>query len=409
MREEVVKKFKEFGINPNEAIEKVRNMPISIQCWQLDDIYGFLKAESLTGGIQSTGNYPFKARNFEELTSDLKEALKFIPGKKKVNLHAIYESDALVDRSEISAKNFRRWIEFAKENNIGIDFNPTCFASEMLKDNLTLSSYDENVRNYWIKHCVNSIKTSEDIARELNQKVLVNIWVPDGLKESPSNRIELRKNLKNSLDKILDYKFDRNLVDVSVESKVFGIGVESFTVGSFEFYLSYAKENNLVPLLDMGHFHPTENVSDKISSLLLFFSKIALHTSRGVRWDSDHVLKLNDELQEVCDELVKNDAFDRTYLAMDFFDGSVNRVDALIIGARNLIKALIKASLTPWKLLGEAQKEGDHTKILYLQEKIKELPWEEVYEEYLKEENIKNDFYEDVKKYEKDVMSKRGN
>ena len=409
MREEVVKKFKEFGINPNEAIEKVRNMPISIQCWQLDDIYGFLKAESLTGGIQSTGNYPFKARNFEELTSDLKEALKFIPGKKKVNLHAIYESDALVDRSEISAKNFRRWIEFAKENNIGIDFNPTCFASEMLKDNLTLSSYDENVRNYWIKHCVNSIKTSEDIARELNQKVLVNIWVPDGLKESPSNRIELRKNLKNSLDKILDYKFDRNLVDVSVESKVFGIGVESFTVGSFEFYLSYAKENNLVPLLDMGHFHPTENVSDKISSLLLFFSKIALHTSRGVRWDSDHVLKLNDELQEVCDELVKNDAFDRTYLAMDFFDGSINRVDALIIGARNLIKALIKASLTPWKLLGEAQKEGDHTKILYLQEKIKELPWEEVYEEYLKEENIKNDFYEDVKKYEKDVMSKRGN
>lgn len=409
MREEVVKKFKEFGINPNEAIEKVRNMPISIQCWQLDDIDGFLKAESLTGGIQSTGNYPFKARNFEELTSDLKEALKFIPGKKKVNLHAIYESDALVDRSEISAKNFRRWIEFAKENNIGIDFNPTCFASEMLKDNLTLSSYDENVRNYWIKHCVNSIKTSEDIARELNQKVLVNIWVPDGLKESPSNRIELRKNLKNSLDKILDYKFDRNLVDVSVESKVFGIGVESFTVGSFEFYLSYAKENNLVPLLDMGHFHPTENVSDKISSLLLFFSKIALHTSRGVRWDSDHVLKLNDELQEVCDELVKNDAFDRTYLAMDFFDGSINRVDALIIGARNLIKALIKASLTPWKLLGEAQKEGDHTKILYLQEKIKELPWEEVYEEYLKEENIKNDFYEDVKKYEKDVMSKRGN
>ena len=409
MREEVVKKFKEFGINPNEAIGKVRNMPISIQCWQLDDIDGFLKAESLTGGIQSTGNYPFKARNFEELTSDLKVALKFIPGKKKVNLHAIYESDELVDRSEISAKNFRRWIKFAKENNIGIDFNPTCFASEMLKDNLTLSSYDENVRNYWIKHCVNSIKTSEDIARELNQKVLVNIWVPDGLKESPSNRIELRKNLKNSLDKILDYKFDRNLVDVSVESKVFGIGVESFTVGSFEFYLSYAKENNLVPLLDMGHFHPTENVSDKISSLLLFFSKIALHTSRGVRWASDHVLKLNDELQEVCDELVKNDAFDRTYLAMDFFDGSINRVDALIIGARNLIKALIKASLTPWKLLGEAQKEGDHTKILYLQEKIKELPWEEVYEEYLKEENIKNDFYEDVKKYEKDVMSKRGN
>lgn len=409
MKEETIKKFKEFGIDPNLAIEKLKEVPISIQCWQLDDIDGFLNAETLTGGIQSTGNYPYKSRNFEELTSDFKEAIKYIPGKKRVNLHAIYESDDVDDRSEISAKNFKRWIDFAKENNLGIDFNPTCFASSMLKDNQSLSSYDEEVRKYWVKHCVNSIKTSEGIARELNKKVLMNIWVPDGLKESPSDRISLRKNLKKSLDEIISCGYDKNLVDISVESKVFGIGVESFTAGSFEFYLNYAKENNLVPLLDMGHFHPTENVSDKISSLLLFFPKIALHVSRGVRWDSDHVLKLNDELQEVTDELVKNDALNRTYLAMDFFDGSINRVDALIIGARNLIKSLLRSLLTPWDLLSEAQKEGDHTKILYLQEKIKELPWAEVYEEYLKEENVKNDFYEDIKKYEKEVMSKRGN
>ncbi len=408
MREEVINLYKSYGIDVKKAIETLKNTPISIQCWQLDDIAGFLNQDSLSGGIQTTGNYPYKASNFEELTSDLKAALKYIPGKKRVNLHAIYESDDIVDRSEIQTKNFKRWINFAKENNLGIDFNPTCFASDMLKDNLSLSSYDKEVRDYWIKHCINSIKTSEGIAKELNSKVLVNIWVPDGLKESPSNRIALRKNLKESLDKILEYKYDPNLVDVSVESKVFGIGVESFTVGSFEFYLNYAKENNLLPLLDMGHFHPTENVADKISSLLLFNEKIAFHVSRGVRWDSDHVIKLNDELQEVADELVKNNALNRTYIALDFFDGSINRVDAIIIGTRNMHKALLKSLLTPWDILSKAQEEGDHTKILYLQEKIKELPWEEVYQEYLKEENVVDNFYDEVKKYENEVMSKRG-
>ena len=408
MRKEVIEVYKKYGVDVNKAIETLKNIEVSIQCWQLDDIDGFLSNEVLTGGIQSTGNYPYKARNFEELTSDFKQAIKYIPGKKRVNLHAIYESDNIVDRSEITFSNFKRWVDFAKENDLGIDFNPTCFASNMLKDNLSLSSYDENVRNYWIKHCINSIKTSEDISRKLNKKVLVNIWIPDGLKESPSNRLSLRQNLKDSLDKIFEYKYDRNLIDVSVESKVFGIGVESFTVGSFEFYLNYAKENNLIPLLDMGHFHPSENVADKISSLLLFNPKIALHVSRGVRWDSDHVIKLNDDLQEIADELVKTNALNRTYLALDFFDGSINRVTALIIGTRNMHKALLKALLTPWDLLTKAQEELDHTKTLYLQEKIKELPWNEVYEEYLKQEGVKEDFYDDIKAYENKIMSKRG-
>ena len=408
MRKEVIEVYKKYGVDVNKAIETLKNIEVSIQCWQLDDIDGFLSNEVLTGGIQSTGNYPYKARNFEELTSDFKQAIKYIPGKKRVNLHAIYESDNIVDRSEITFSNFKRWVDFAKENDLGIDFNPTCFASNMLKDNLSLSSYDENVRNYWIKHCINSIKISEDISRKLNKKVLVNIWIPDGLKESPSNRLSLRQNLKDSLDKIFEYKYDRNLIDVSVESKVFGIGVESFTVGSFEFYLNYAKENNLIPLLDMGHFHPSENVADKISSLLLFNPKIALHVSRGVRWDSDHVIKLNDDLQEIADELVKTNALNRTYLALDFFDGSINRVTALIIGTRNMHKALLKALLTPWDLLTKAQEELDHTKTLYLQEKIKELPWNEVYEEYLKQECVKEDFYDDIKAYENKIMSKRG-
>lgn len=408
MRKEVIEVYKKYGVDVNKAIETLKNIEVSIQCWQLDDIDGFLSNEVLTGGIQSTGNYPYKARNFEELTSDFKQAIKYIPGKKRVNLHAIYESDNIVDRSEITFSNFKRWVDFAKENDLGIDFNPTCFASNMLKDNLSLSSYDENVRNYWIKHCINSIKISEDISRKLNKKVLVNIWIPDGLKESPSNRLSLRQNLKDSLDKIFEYKYDRNLIDVSVESKVFGIGVESFTVGSFEFYLNYAKENNLIPLLDMGHFHPSENVADKISSLLLFNPKIALHVSRGVRWDSDHVIKLNDDLQEIADELVKTNALNRTYLALDFFDGSINRVTALIIGTRNMHKALLKALLTPWDLLTKAQEELDHTKTLYLQEKIKELPWNEVYEEYLKQEGVKEDFYDDIKAYENEIMSKRG-
>ena len=347
MRKEVIEVYKKLGIDVKEAIEKLKNIPISVQCWQLDDIDGFLKKESLSGGIATTGNYPYKARNFEELTSDYAFALSLIPGTKKINLHAIYEDSDIVDRSEITYLNFKRWIEFAKKNNVGIDFNPTVFSSDMLVDGLSLSSPKKEVRDYWIKHCINSIKVSEKFGEILHKKSLCNIWIPDGLKESPANRLVLRENLKNSLDKIFEYKYNKEYCAVSLESKVFGIGVESFTVGSSEFYQNYCAKNGLLNLIDMGHYHPTENVADKISSILTFNDEIAFHISRPVRWDSDHVVKLNDELQEVCDELVKCNALNKAYIGLDYFDGSINRVAALVIGARNLVKALLKSLLTP--------------------------------------------------------------
>ena len=410
MRKEVIETFKKYGVDVKKAIEKLKSVPISVQCWQLDDIDGFLKKESLSGGIASTGNYPYKARNFEELTEDYKFALDLIPGTKKINLHAIYEDSDLVDRRDISINNFKRWVEFAKANDYGIDFNPTVFASPMLVDGLSLSSPQEEVRDYWIKHCINSIKISEKFGEILHKKSLCNIWIPDGLKEVPADRISLRENLKNSLDKIFEYKYNKDYCDVSLESKVFGIGVESCTIGSWEFYQNYCAKTDVLNLIDMGHYHSTENVADKISSVLLFNKKIAFHISRPVRWDSDHVVKLNDDLQEVCDELVKCSALDRAYIGLDYFDGSINRVASLVIGSRNLVKALLRSLLTPWETLKKYQNEGKHTEVLMLQEELKTLPWNEVYEEYLKECGVESEYtwFKKVQEYEKRVMSKRG-
>lgn len=410
MREEVKRKYSEYGIDVDSVINKLKEVKISIHCWQLDDVTGFETQGTLTGGIQSTGDYPGKARNFEELTRDLDEALKHIPGKKKINLHACYQAANVVDRKDVSLEQFAPWIKYAKDRGLGLDFNPTIFSSPMLVDGLSLSSPDPIVRNYWIEHCINSIKLTEEFGRALGQKALCNIWIPDGLKEVPANRIEPRRRLKESLDKILEYKFDINVMDLAVESKVFGIGVESFTVGSNEFYLSYAMKNNILCLLDTGHFHPTENVADKISSLVLFSDSLAFHVSRPVRWDSDHVLKLNDDLQEVADELVKCDMLEKAYIGLDYFDGSINRVAALVIGARNMEKALLKALLTPWHLLTMAQDNYDHTRVLALQEEVKVLPWNEVWEAYCQEVGCLDEraWYEEVLKYEKEVLERRG-
>ena len=410
MRKEIKDIYAKYGIDVNKALKTLAKVPVSLHCWQLDDVGGFENAASLTGGIQTTGNYPGKATNFKELTQDLDVALKYIPGKKKINLHAIYQSDNIVDRKDITINNFKSWINYAKERNLGLDFNPTIFSSPMLVDGLSLSSPDEKVRKYWIEHCVNSIKVTEGFAKELGQKSLCNIWIPDGLKEVPSDRIGPRSRLKSSLDQILKTKYDHKLIDISVESKVFGIGVESYTVGSNEFYLSYAMKNNVLALLDTGHFHPTENVADKISSVLLFSPRIAFHVSRPVRWDSDHVLKLNDDLQEVADELVKCDALNKAYIGLDYFDASINRIAALVIGARNMQKALLKALLTPWHLLKEAQDSYDHTRVLALQEEIKTLPWNEVWNEYCKKENCLDEasWFNEVKEYENKVLKKRG-
>ena len=401
--------FKHYGIDVEKVKKDLANTTISIHCWQLDDVSGFESKGNLTGGIQSTGDYIGKARNFSELTSDLDKALMHIPGKKKINLHAIYQAQDVVDRRFITPHQFEPWVKYAKERGLGLDFNPTVFSSSWLKDGLSLSSPIKEVRDYWIEHCINSIKISEYFSKELGIKSLCNIWIPDGLKEVPADRIGPRKRLKESLDKILEYKFDKNLVDVSVESKVFGIGVESYTVGSHEFYLNYALKNNLLCLLDTGHFHEGEIVADKISSMLLFNDKIAFHVSRPVRWDSDHVIKLDDKLQDVADELVKCNALDRTYLALDYFDGSINRVAAIIIGTRNMQKALLKAMLTPWNLLKVAQDNADHTKVLALEEEIKTLPWQEIWYDFLSENGYlsEEDWYIDLLDYEEKVLKKR--
>lgn len=409
MRNELIALYKKYEIDVNHVINQMKGIPLSLHCWQLDDVQGFEKATTLTGGIQATGNYLGKPRNFNEFKQDLDLVLKFIPGKKKINLHAIYQSDEVVDRQDIGPRQFKSWVDYAKANHLGLDFNPTIFSSPMLVGGLSLSSPDEKVRNYWIKHTINSLKVSEYFAKELNQKALCNIWIPDGLKDSPSDRLGPRLRLKDSLDQILNYPYDKNLIDVAVESKVFGIGIESYTVGSHEFYLNYANQNGILCLLDTGHFHPTENVADKISSMLAFFPRLALHVSRPVRWDSDHVLKLNDELQEVADELVKCHALEKTYIGLDFFDASINRVAALVIGARNMQKALLKALLTPWETLKRLQDEGDFTRLLSLTEELKTLPWGEVWQAYLDEEGCVHEdaWYYQVKKYEEDVLAKR--
>ena len=410
MRKEVKELYAAYGVDIFKALRDLAKTKISLHCWQLDDVNGFENAGSLTGGIQTTGNYPGKARNFKELTQDLDEALKFIPGSKKINLHAIYQTGKVVERCDVGPEQFKEWVSFAKERGLGLDYNPTIFSHPMLVDGLSLSSPDEKVREYWIKHCINGIKITEMFGKELGQKALMNIWIPDGLKDSPADRLGPRLRLKDSLDKILKgYKYDKKVMDVSVESKVFGIGVESYTTGSNEFYLNYAASRHVCCLLDTGHFHPTENVADKISSMFAFYDKLAFHVSRPVRWDSDHVLKLNDDLQEVADELVKCNGLQKSYIGLDYFDASINRIAALCIGARNMGKALLKALLTPWDLLKKAQDEYDHTRVLALQEEIKTLPWGEVWNEYLKRQNMVSDaeMFKQIQTYEKEVLSKR--
>ena len=403
-------KYAKYGIDVDKAIKRLANIKISIQCWQLDDVQGFESEGPLTGGIQTTGNYPGKARNFEELTQDLDKVLSYVPGSKKVNLHAIYQvGDKVVDRAEVGPEQFGKWVEYAKSRNIGLDYNGTFFSSPMVKNGLTLSSPDKSVRDYWIKHAINSRRVAEYLGKELGQKSLCNLWVPDGLKDIPGDRMGPRARLKDSLDQIFAVKMDRRYMEDSVESKVFGIGVESYTTGSHDFYLSYAMKNNLLCLLDTGHFHPTENVADKIPSLLLFSPKLAFHVSRPVRWDSDHVLRLNDELQDVANELIRCNAAEKSYIGLDYFDASINRVAALTLGARNMEKALLKALLTPWDMLKEYQDKEDFTSALVVSEAIKTLPFDAVWERYLEKQGVPSDeeWFEDCKKYEQEVLSKR--
>ena len=404
--------YASIGVDTDKAIETLKKIPISLHCWQGDDVTGFDHDGPLTGGIQATGNYPGKARNPQELMDDIDEVLKLVPGKHKLNLHAsyaIFEPGEFVDRDKLEPKHFAKWVEFAKERGLGLDFNPTCFAHPKVKDNLTLSSPDEETRQFWIRHCQACIRISEYFADELGVPCAMNIWIPDGYKDIPADRLGPRARFKDSLDQILAIPYDKSKVYVCLESKVFGIGLESYTVGSSEFTINYAARNGIISLMDNGHYHPTEVVSDKISSMLLFNDKIALHVTRPVRWDSDHVVLFDDETREIAKEIVRNDAIDRVLLALDFFDASINRISAWVNGMRNLQKALLYALLTPNARLKELQNESNFTELMTMQEELKVYPFGDVWNYFCEANGVpeRENWFKEVKRYEDEVLSKR--
>ena len=399
------------GVDVDNAIEDAGKIAVSMHCWQGDDVTGFDRKGPLSGGIQTTGNYPYRARTPQELFEDIEKVLSFVPGKHhKLNLHAsyaIFDEGEWADRNKLEPRHFAKWVELAKKNNLGLDFNPTLF-SHPLAEEATLSSENEEIRKFWIEHCVASIRISEYLATETGQPCLMNIWIPDGFKDIPADRKGPRARLKDSLDQIIATPYDHSKVYIAVESKVFGIGMESMTVGSHEFYMNYAAKNNLLCLLDTGHFHPTENVADKISSMLLFNDRMALHVSRPVRWDSDHVVLFNDDLRELAEEIVRNGA-DRIFIGMDYFDASINRVSAWTNGMRNMEKALLYAELTPNKEMADLQEKRNFTKLMSLREEVKTLPFGAVWDYYCEKNGVpsENEWFADCEKYEKEVLAKR--
>lgn len=405
-------KYAKLGIDTEAAMARLKDVPISIHCWQGDDVGGFDSKEALSGGIQTTGNYPGKARTPDELMADMDKAFSLIPGKKKLNLHAcyaIFENGEYANRDALLPRHFEKWVKFAKERGMGIDFNPTFFAHPNVKDNLTLSSPDEKIRAFWVAHGKACLKIAEYFANETGIPCVINFWIPDGFKEIPADRLGPRARFKKSLDEILSTPYDKSKVYVTLESKVFGIGLESYTVGSAEFCLSYSAKAGITPLMDNGHYHPTEVVSDKISSLLLFNEKIALHVTRAVRWDSDHVVILDDETREIAKEIVRNDALERVFIALDYFDASVNRIAAWVIGARNMEKALLMALLTPSEKLAEYQNAANYTKMLALSEELKTYPFGDVFDEYCRRVGapVGAEWMDSVDTYEREVLSKR--
>lgn len=407
--EEAKEKYAAYGVDVDKALETLGKVRISMHCWQGDDVLGF-DSDSLTGGIATTGNYPGKATNPDELMSDIKKAYSLIPGKHKLNLHASYRiTDEKVDRDKIEPKHFQAWVDFAKEEGIGLDFNPTFFSHPKFVDNMSLSHPDVNVRQFWIDHAKASRKIANYFGEQLGITALNNIWIPDGTKDVPADRMGPRARLKEALDEIFSVKYDKKNIADSIEGKVFGIGVEAYTVGSHEFYMNYAAKNNLMCLLDTGHYHPTEVASDKISAMLLFNDQLAFHVSRPVRWDSDHVIKLDDELQELAKELVRCNALDRVFIGLDFFDASINRIAAWVIGMRNMQKALLLGLLEPHAALKKMQDECNFTELLATLEEIKTLPFGDVWNHFCEINNVPvgKDWFKVVKDYEKDVLLKR--
>lgn len=398
-----------LGVDTDRALAELNKVAISLHCWQGDDVGGFENpGGELTGGIAATGNYPGKARNADELRKDLDVVYDLLPGSHRLNLHAIYlESNQKVERNQIEPRHFTAWRDWAKANRHGIDFNPTCFSHPLSVDGFTLAHRDKKVRDFWIEHCIASRKIGDWFGKELGTPAVTNIWIPDGYKDTPVDRTTPRLLLRESLDKILAEKLTDNLD--AVEPKLFGIGSESYVVGSMEFYAAYAVSHNVLLTLDGGHFHPTESISDKISSILLYVNELLLHVSRGVRWDSDHVVTFNDDLQAIAHEIVRARAFERVHIGLDYFDASINRVAAWAIGARNTLRALLVALLEPSDQLRQYEREGDYSSRLALQEELKSMPYGAIWDYHCltKSVPVGMGFMNIIKNYEQKELALR--
>ncbi|HUA66327.1 MAG TPA: L-rhamnose isomerase [Alphaproteobacteria bacterium] len=406
-------RYAALGVDAKHALELLSDIPISLHCWQGDDVGGFENfGLGLGGGLVATGNYPGKARTPDELRADLEIAFSLIPGRHRLNLHAFYGEfgGKRVDRDEIAPEHFTGWIQWAKENGLGLDFNPTCFSHPKAADGFTLSHRDKAIRQFWIEHCIRCREIGAGMGKALGKTCLTNIWIPDGLKDTAADRNAPRERLAQSLDAIFRKSVSPRWNLDSVEPKLFGIGSESYVVGSHEFYLGYAVSRKKLLTLDAGHYHPTEGIADKISSVLQFLPEILLHVSRGVRWDSDHIVILNDDLLAIAREIVANSFLRRVHIGLDYFDASVNRIAAWTIGTRNMIRALLIALLEPSEKLRAAENEGDYTTRLALQEEIKSLPFGAVWDAYcqMKQVPVGENWLAEVKRYEKEVLSKRG-
>ncbi len=411
--EQAKQMYAAMGVDTDAAIAKLKELPVSLHCWQGDDVIGFDHDGPLTGGIQTTGNYPGKATTPEQLLQDMDKAISLMPGKKKLNVHAcyaIFEDGEFADRDKLEPKHFAKWVEFAKERNMGIDFNPTFFSHDKVKDGLTLSSPDEETRRFWIEHGKACIRISEYFAKETGIPCVMNIWTGDGYKDIPADRMGPRIRYKESIEEILAEPFNNSLVKPCVESKVFGIGVEAYTAGSAEFALTFAATHEgCLPLMDNGHYHPTEVVSDKIPALLAFFPEIALHITRPIRWDSDHVVLFDDETKEMAKEIVRNDALDRVYMALDYFDASINRISAWTVGFRSWQKALLSALCTPNEMLKKLQDENRMTELMVMQEEVKTLPFGDIWNEYCAQCGVVAgpEWFKELEAYEQEVLLKR--
>ncbi len=404
-------RYAALGVDTEKAMDRVGRIAISLHCWQGDDVGGFESAEGLSGGgIMATGAYPGKARTADELRADVEKTLSLIPGKHRLNLHAMYaETKGKVDRNELEPKHFASWVDWAKANGLGMDFNGTYFSHPKAADGFTLSSADESIRKFWVQHGIACRQIGAYMGKELGSPCVTNTWIPDGYKDIPVDRKGPRERLKKSLDEMLAQPMNRKHLLDAVEGKLFGLGSESYVVGSHEFYLGYAVANKTLLCLDMGHFHPTEVVSDKISAVMTFVDEILLHVSRGVRWDSDHVVILSDELEALAQELVRGSYLDRTHIGLDFFDASINRIAAWAIGTRCMLKALLLALLEPTAKLQQMEAAGDLTSRLAMLEELKTLPFGAVWDYFCTKSNVPagDAWLGEVKAYEKNVLSKR--